>query len=52
MKMKEESTIQVIEKARPHPRLVFELSKMVKRVVDHKTLQKIIQLTEEEEGID
>lgn len=32
--------------------IVEELSKKVKKIIDHKSLQKIISLTEEEEGID
>lgn len=49
---KEEATIQVIEKAHPYPRIISQLSKVVKRIVNHKTLKEIIRITEEEEGID
>ena len=50
MKTKEEATIQVIRKKEPE--IVSQLSRTVKRVVDHKTLEEIIKLSEEEKGID
>lgn len=45
---KEQSTIQVMERAHPHPRIIPQISKMVKRVVNHKTLKEIIRIAEEE----
>ena len=50
MKNKEHSPIQVIEKK--NARIIHQLAKSIHKVVDHKTLEKIIQLTEEETGID
>ena len=50
MKDKNHSTIQVIEKK--DAQIIHELAERVKKVVGHKTLEEIIRLTEEEEGID
>lgn len=50
MKNKAQSPIQVIEKK--GARIISQLIKSVERVVTHKTLEEIIRLTEEEEGID
>jgi hypothetical protein len=50
MKDKNHSTIQVIEKK--DARIIHELAGRVEKVVGHKTLEEIIRLTEEEEGID
>lgn len=50
MKNKENLAIQVIEKSKP--KVIPRIAKMVKRVVNHKTLERIIHLTEEEKGID
>jgi len=50
MKNRNHSTIQVIEKK--DAQIIHELAERVKKVVGHKTLEEIIRLTEEEEGID
>jgi len=50
MKNKQNFAMQVMEK--PKPKVIPQIAKMVKRAVDHKTIEKIIHLTEEEEGID
>lgn len=43
-------TIQVMEK--PQSKIIPKIAKMVKRVADHRTIEEIIHLTEEEQGID
>lgn len=50
MKNKNHSTIQVIEKK--DAQIIPELAHDLRNIVDHKTLEEIIRLTEEEEGID
>lgn len=50
MKNRERFNSQIIEKK--GARIVSQITKSIQRVVNHKTLEEIIRLTEEEEGID
>ena len=53
MKVKTFSADSVLERpSHPSRRVIHQISKLVKTVVSHKELERIIQISEKEAGID